>query len=456
MAKVTGLAQPIDELAGGGREAVPVAPVRAWSALTLLGALYVVSFVDRLILALLIEPIKSDLGISDVQVGLLIGTSFAVVFSIAGLPLARLADTGNRMLLIFVGATAWGLSTAAAAFANSFAMLLVLRIGVAIGEAALTPPAMSLLSDMFPPAKRALPISIYVMVGVCGGAGAMFIGAAAMQLVAETQTILPVLGDFSVWRLTLLFVGIPAVLLALLVPIVIPSVKRAPRAPGSENSFADLLNHYRANRLTYFGFYVVTGLVSAVNFSILTWFPTHLIRSYGLSATSAGYMFGVAGVLASLAGGLLLPFIARRLAARGRFDGPLTIALAVSCISTPLLLLSLLAPTPSISMLAAVIPLALQMGLGILMAATAPLLAPASVRAQLVAAYYLVLTLVGLGAGPPLVAWISEHLALADGSIARALAGVVLLFAPLQILVIVRSRRAFARTYADASGSQPA
>lgn len=424
-----------------------VTPARAWGALTLLSALYIVSFVDRLILALLIEPIKVDLGITDVQMGLLIGTSFALVFSIAGLPLARLADTGNRTMLIFIGAVAWGVSTAAAAFADSFAMLLVLRIGVAVGEAALTPAAMSLLSDMFPPAKRALPISIYVMVGVCGGSGAMLVGAAAIQAAGAMQGDVGLLGSLSAWRLTLLFVGLPAVVLALFIPFVIGRVPRGGVVDAPKASIGDVVDHYRANRRTYTGFYVVTGLVSAVNFSILAWFPTHLIRSYGLSATSAGYAFGIAGVLASLAGGLLLPFISRRLTARGRADAPLTIAMFVAILSTPLLVLALLAPTAEIAMAAVIVPLVLQMGLGILMAATAPLLAPASVRAQVVATYYLVLTLVGLGAGPTLVAWIAEHVAFAGGSVAVALATITLLFAPVQVLAVLRSRAAFARTY---------
>lgn len=428
-----------------------VTPARAWGALTLLSALYIVSFVDRLILALLIEPIKGELGISDVQMGLLIGTSFALVFSVAGLPLARLADTGNRTMLIFTGAVAWGISTAAAAFADSFAMLLVLRIGVAVGEAALTPAAMSLLSEMFPPAKRALPISIYVMVGVCGGSGAMLVGAAAIQAAAAMQGDVGLLGSLSAWRLTLLFVGLPAVLLALLIPLVIPRVPRGGMIDAPKASIGDVVDHYRANRRTYAGFYIVTGLVSAVNFSILAWFPTHLIRSYGLSATSAGYAFGIAGVLASLAGGLLLPFISRRLTARGRADAPLTIAMFVACVSTPLLVLALLAPTADLAMAAVTVPLVLQMGLGILMAASAPLLAPATVRAQVVATYYLVLTLVGLGAGPTLVAWIAEHVAFADGSVAVALAAITTLFAPLQVMAILWSRPAFARTYDNAN-----
>lgn len=439
-------------LAPSGRT---VSEARAWGVLALLSMLYIVSFVDRMILALLIEPIKSDLGISDVQVGLLIGTSFAIVFSIAGLPLARLADTRNRTLLIFCGALAWGLSTAAAAFATSFEMLLLLRIGVAVGEAALTPAAISLLADMFRPSKRSLAISIYVTVGVCGGAGAMLVGAGTLHLVAQTSDYLGALANLGAWRLTLLFVGVPAVVLALFIPLVIPHVPRTQDLTPTTGSFADLRAHYAGHKRTYIGFYIVTGLVSSINFSILTWFPTHVIRTYLLSPSTVGFVFGTGGIVASLAGGLLLPYVSRRMIARGQHDAPLLIAIGVACVSSPLLILALLAPNATVSLGAMFVPLALQTGLGILLASTAPLLAPSGIRAQLVAAYFLVLTLVGLGAGPTLVAWIAEHWSIAQGSIGYALAGVVMVFAPLQVLVIIRTRHAFARTFAAANSFPP-
>lgn len=450
---MTSFARPVETQPSASPIGKPWASVsahRAWSSLALLSILYVLSFIDRLILALLIDPVKQDLGVSDIQIGLLIGTSFAIVYSIAGLPIARLADVGNRKLLIFVGAIVWGISTAAAAFATSFYDLLLLRIGVALGEAALTPAAMSLISDMFPPSRRALPISIYVMVGVCGGSGAMIAGAAVLQLVSHIGADLPIVGGLAAWRLTLLLVGLPAIIFALFIPFALPNPRRPALPPGEGAKARDILAHYRANSGAYAGFYVVTALISSVNFSILTWYPTHLIRSYGMSAATAGYMFGIVGVTTSLIGGLLLPYVARRIVAHGRFDGPMLIALAVGIISTPLLVMSLLAPTPTISIVVVTLPLILQIGLGILFAATAPLLAPGHIRGQLVAIYYLVLTLVGLGIGPTLVAAIAERVPLAQGSISLAMVGIIVVFAPFQIVAILVTRRAFAQAHASA------
>jgi predicted MFS family arabinose efflux permease len=117
----------------------PVPRWRAWMTLCLLGLLYLVSFVDRFILALLVQPLKQDLGISEVQLGLLFGTAFALFYALLGLPFARLADRYDRRRLILAGAVLWSLSTIASGFANSYGWLVLLRVGLAIGEAALTP-----------------------------------------------------------------------------------------------------------------------------------------------------------------------------------------------------------------------------------------------------------------------------------------------------------------------------
>jgi predicted MFS family arabinose efflux permease len=434
----------------GASQAPAIGSARAWTALVLLSLLYIISFVDRLVLALLVEPIKADLGISDVQIGLLIGTSFAIVYALTGLPLARIADTSSRRMLIFGGALLWGLSTFAAAFANSFTVLVALRIGVAVGEAALVPAAMSILSDLFPANKRALPISIFVMVGVCGGSGSMLIGGAVLDF-AATSGALPLVGDMSAWRLTLILVGAPAVLLALLALFILPAMPAAGASGSASASIGELKRYYSAHPRTYIGFYTVTALVSAINFSILTWFPTHLIRSYGLAAPDAGYLFGTVGVATSLVGGLLLPWIARRMVAKGRFDSTLTIALFVCCLSSPLLIASLLAPSPELAILIAAIPFTLQFGLGILLAATAPLLAPPQIRAQLVAIFFLFLSLIGLGIGPALVAWLAQNVGWLKGSVPAALALIILIFAPAQIVAILRNRGAFAKSYEDAA-----
>jgi len=203
-------------------DSAPPAVSREWVTVILLGLLYIVSFIDRLILALMIEPIKSELHVSDVQMGLLIGSAFAIFYTLASIPLARVADTGNRKWLIVAGAGTWGAMTVASAFAGSFTVLLICRIGVGLGEAALVPAALSLIADLFPREKRALPTSIFVMIGACGAAGAMIIGAVVLKLAISADFwVLSFIGETAPWRLTLILVGFPAILLTAAVAAIV-------------------------------------------------------------------------------------------------------------------------------------------------------------------------------------------------------------------------------------------
>ncbi|MGE0830089.1 MAG: MFS transporter, partial [Hyphomonadaceae bacterium] len=182
----------------------------AWYSVALLTALYAMSFLDRFILSLLAAPVSKDLNLSDVQMSLLLGAGFAVVYALSGVPIAQLLDLKERRTIVCSGVATWSLSTIAAGFANSFAMLAVCRAGVALGEAVLAPAAISLIADLFPREKRALPISVFASMTGLMSTGAFIIGAAALNL---ATAIAPVTG-LAPWRCTLLLVGAPGLLLA--------------------------------------------------------------------------------------------------------------------------------------------------------------------------------------------------------------------------------------------------
>lgn len=161
--------------------ASPTGGVRAWWTVALLSALYVLSFIDRLILALLVSPLKAGFGVSDVQLGLVFGPAFGVFYAVLGLPLARVADRGDRRRLIITGVLLWGFATIASGFAGTFALLIVLRIGLAIGEAALTPAAYSMIGDLFAPHRRTLAASIYSGIGNAGAFASFILGSMVIR-----------------------------------------------------------------------------------------------------------------------------------------------------------------------------------------------------------------------------------------------------------------------------------
>ena len=158
-------------MANRGREAVPAKDLYAWYVVVVLMFAYTVSFIDRQILSLLVQPIRRDLGISDTQFSLLAGFAFALFYATLGIPIARLADRANRRFLIMIGVVVWSVMTAACGFAKSYWHLFLARVGVGAGEAMLSPAAYSMISDYFPPHKLAKAIGVYAM-GLYLGAGA--------------------------------------------------------------------------------------------------------------------------------------------------------------------------------------------------------------------------------------------------------------------------------------------
>src|SRR3984885_4705783 len=190
----------------------------AWYVVIVLTALYMLSFVDRTILSLLVGSIKRDLGISDTRIGLLQGLSFALFYTIMGLPLGRLADTRSRRNLIAAGVVVWSLFTSACSIAKSFWSLFFTRIGVGVGEAGLSPAAYSLISDYFPPDRLGVAISVYYMGVFLGSSLALLVGGLVVDTMARIHTVtLPLIGTIASWRVTFLVVGAPGILGALLV-----------------------------------------------------------------------------------------------------------------------------------------------------------------------------------------------------------------------------------------------
>src|SRR5580704_7968291 len=190
----------------------------AWYVVIILTALYMLSFVDRTILSLLVGSIRRDLGISDTRIGLLQGLSFALFYTIMGLPLGRLADTRSRRNLVAACVVVWSFFTAACSIAKSFWSLFFTRIGVGVGEAGLSPAAYSLISDYFPPERLGVAISVYYMGVFLGSALALLVGGMVVDVMARVHTVtLPLLGTIASWRVTFLVVGAPGLLGALLV-----------------------------------------------------------------------------------------------------------------------------------------------------------------------------------------------------------------------------------------------
>src|SRR5450755_2977415 len=204
------LEQPID--------APYPSPRYSWYVVGVLTLVYVFSFIDRQIMSLLVRPLRRDLGITDIQVSILMGFSFAVFYTFCGIPMGRLADTRSRRSIIAAGLVFWSAFTAMCGLARNFTQMLLYRVGVGVGEAALSPSAYSLITDYFPKEKLGTAISVYSM-GIYIGAGMSYLlgGIVVRFASAQEAWILPLVGAVRPWQVIFLAVGLPGILVAPLV-----------------------------------------------------------------------------------------------------------------------------------------------------------------------------------------------------------------------------------------------
>jgi MFS family permease len=383
--------------------------LRAWITVSILMLAYVLSFIDRQILSLLVEPIKRDMVISDTQMSLLMGLSFALFYTICGIPLGRLADSKNRRGLIAIGVLLWSAATAACGLAKFYWQFLLCRIGVGVGEAALSPAAYSLIADSFPAERRATAISVYSMGIYLGSGMALLLGGLVIKLAsAQGDLVLPVVGEIRPWQTIFLVLGAAGVLFSLLMLAIKEPARRGVGA-GVAIPFSQVGKYLISNRRTVvchnFGF----AFLSFAGYGSAAWVPTFFIRSYGWDASQVGMIYGslvaVFGCLGIVCGGRLADFWAKR----GRTDANMRVGLLAAVGALPTVLLFPLMPDANwATVLLAPSIFFLSMPFGVAPAAIQEIM-PNSMRGQASAVYLFVITLFGLGVGPTAVAMVTDY-----------------------------------------------
>jgi len=294
---------------------------------------YIFNFLDRQIVTILAEPIARDLSLSDTQIGVLTGLSFALFYSAVGLPIARHADNPktDRVRLIAVAMALWSLMTAVCGLAQSFVQLLLARIGVGVGEAGSTPPSHSLITDSTPPEKRASAFGIYQLGPPIGGLIGMVLGG--------------ILADSLGWRKAFIAVGLPGIILAIAVLLLLKDPRRTvsktaqkveQAALGTREAIGRILQSLAMRRLL-----IVACFASFATYGILIWTTIFFQRSHGLSPGETGIWFGLVNGIASIAGVWLGGLIGDRHRKKGD-QHLLTVGAATLMVSGPFLIAALL------------------------------------------------------------------------------------------------------------------
>ena len=393
-----------------------------WYVLFLLFFLYFSNHIDRQILSILLEPIKAEFGATDTMMGFLTGPAFAIFYATAGIPIARWADRGSRKTVIALSAVLWSLFTALSGLAASFAQLALLRVGVGVGEAGCSPPAQSLIADYFPPERRGQAMGVYAAGAAAGVAFGLLIGGLLYGLFG--------------WRISLVIVGLPGVLVAALVWF---TVREPPRGRWEGDTSVEPLPTGEAYRFlwsqrSYVHLQLGAALHATAAYGVSIWVVPFFMRVHGLELPAATTMLGTAALVIGVPGLIGTGWLADRLSLRD-VRWYLWIPTLGAVFAAPFSVLFLFAPGP-LWAIAAYIPHSL-----LNLAYTAPIYAVHQailvprVRALGVAVHLLAANLIGLGLGPLVVGALNDYLAPTYGE--RAIRYTMLIAVAANVVAVI-------------------
>ncbi len=431
--------------------------VRRWSVVSLLMAGMVMSLIDRQIIALLVEPIKADLSLSDTQFSLLVGPAFVAFYLVFGVPFGWAADRFQRRWVIAAGMAIWSLATIGCGLAGGFVMLLFARALVGAGEASLTPASLSIISDLFSRERLPFVTSIFFVSIHIGGAAAMIVGGGILSLLGDADLVaIPIFGALAPWQVAFIIVGAPGLLLALVFATIAEPSRReeldSPSIIRSTEQNVSLRAFLREHRRT-----IVIQLFSAAALAIGTagitaWAPAYLIRAHSLPSDTAALGLGVVllacGPAGTVAGGALSGFLLKQ---RGDADAPWRV-MTISALGTGIFGTTLFL-SPSIPIvIAAAIPTVFlgSLYLGVVHAAV-QMITPSRLRGRLAAMQLFAMTGIGGMIGPVVVALLTDSLFADPQMVGRSLAVVAGGVGASVAALLGLSLKSYRRSYALAN-----
>ncbi len=437
-------------------------PAYAWYVVVLMMFFYVLSFMDRQIIAVLIDPIKADLDLSDVQVSLIGGVSFGLFYSIVGIFIGRLADSLNRPWLIAAGVFIWSLTTALCGLASKFWHMFVLRMGVGLGEAALLPSTLSLLADYFPANRRATPTSVFLLgapigIGLSFAIGGYLFKVATEMTAADGWVDVAFVGGTAAWQLVLIFLGV----LGMVMTIGMFTV-REPRVSGQaavstatakavEPASMDEVRDYADKHgWAITSLYAAMALISLAAYGQGFWDIAYLGRTYELSTAAAGFQYGMVQLFAGLAGMLTGGIVADRLSARGVEGASYKMVIVGAAIAMPF---SFLYPLMDAKNIALILMSVAIFGSNIAFACAASALQrmfPVVMIGVAAGVYYFVSNSVGLLVGPYAIAASTDYILGDPDKIRYSISVVTGVARAGALLFILGGLRAYLRMLRDA------
>lgn len=381
-------------------------PAMGWLTVAVLFLLYILSLTDRNIMALMVGPIKRDLGLSDLQISLLQGPAFAVLFCLCAVPLGMALDRYSRRAVLYLSVTVWSIAAACCGLASGFAMLAAARAGVGAGESGFGTGSYSVVGDSFPPHRVALAMSVFIMGGVMG-AGIVFLvgGPIVAAVMNQGPAVWPVFGLLQPWQQVFLLTGAPGIALAFLVfafreP---PRRKVAASTAGYGEAWAFMRRHKPLFAANFIGF----GLTYAATIGFQLWTPTYLARIHDWNPARIGIVIGIAQIAAAA----LMPlhgWAVDALYRRGRTDAHLLWCLLTVLACVPFGAAAFLVANPWATVLCYGLFMALILSTASMGPSTAQVVTPAYLRGRVSAIYVMATGLIAMAGGPAFIGLMTD------------------------------------------------
>ena len=421
----------------------------AWFLTTILLISYTVSFIDRAMINLLIDPIRSDLKLTDIQMGPILGPGFMISYILFSLPIGRMVDKFNRIFVLIGGILLWSIATAAHGFSSDYYSLFVSRAGVGAGEAAVTPASWSIIADLFRPEDRAFPMSFYLMGPYIGQGLALLFGGLVIQLYTVPVEILGF--TLQPWQMIFLLIAIPGFVLSFGLAFLADPQRKGiiNKEKQKDESFVDVIAYIKSKFFAYFTLMVAASFIVVLLYTFQAWVPTYIARVHGWDLSRVGYLFGIVTLISGSLGVLSGPVLERFLDRRGFKNS----THAVFLISA-----STLAVIPPLTFLFVTEDFILPGMFVISFFITLPMacfasglqkMTPQNYRGSISGLYVFIMNIVGLSLGPTVVPFFTSVIFQDDMSINLALSYTFLIFGPISFAIFFLGRKSLNKALLD-------
>jgi len=419
-------------------------PRLAWTALVLLMFGFIVSAIDRGIIALLVEPIKAEYGLSDTQFAALQSLAFGSFYAIMAIPLGVLADRYQRRVVIGAGVAIFSAFSVMTGLARNYTQLFIARMGVGFGEASVSPAGLAMISDYFPPHKLGRAIGLFNMCGFIGGALALVGGGFVFGWMEQIDAADPhALLGFAPWQATILLAALPGLVLAPMLFMLREPVRRGLAGKSKRLPFREMMRELGKRRLFLALLIPGMSLANLMTIGIGMWSPALFIRVYDWSAPKTGLWLGVMTLAGAIIGSYLAGWITDRMTMRGRLDAPIRIIVLSFAMAGLFGTVAPLVPSPWMAL-----AFLLAMMLFKSMAFASSLMSlqmviPNQFRAQVNATYNTILSLIGLVVGPLVIGLMTDNLFPEREGVRYAMSLMTALAAPTMALLLLFAVRPF-------------